>query len=328
MPSEVVPPETKPRPKPKPKNRAKQKSAIEKLSDNDFEDTNDLKALRDFSNIPPTLLVYTADGQSISLENFYRGKSVFLVCGGPSLNDLDLTQLRRPGVITFGVNNVWSVFRPHLWCCVDRPGNFLDIGWKDPSILKFAPMGKIDAHLHVRKDNGEFRQSAYKLKDMPSVLYFRRNEKFEAPKFFTQGTVNWGCHGKCTDHLGIKGSRSVMLAATRLIHYLGFRKMFIIGADFKMTKSPSNQPVRNYAWEQWRHDSSVRGNTSTYEALNRRFTALLPYLQKGKMKVFNCTPGGNLTAFPRRKFQDAVDQVASECEKKVGTEGWYNQGDK
>ena len=214
-----------------------------------FVDKNDEKALRDFTDCPSTLLLYTAEGQSVSLENWYRGRPVFLVCGGPSLGDMDLTQLKRPGIITFGVNNVWAAYRPNLWCCVDRPGNFLDTGWKDPAILKFAPLGKVDTHLHLRRKDGGFKKSTYKLKNMPSVLYFRRNEKFDAEHFLTQGTVNWGCHGRCTDHLGIKGSRSVMLAAMRLIHYLGFRTVYIIGADFKMVQSPQDKAAKNYAWQ-------------------------------------------------------------------------------
>jgi hypothetical protein len=295
---------------------------------NDYIDTTDTKALRDFTTPPTDLLLYTADGQSLSLQNWYRGKPVFLVCGGPSLGEHDLSQLRRPGVVTFGVNNVWSVFRPNLWCCVDRPGNFIDTGWKDPAIIKFAPLGKVNAHLHLRNPNGSFRRSTYQTNQMPSVFYFRRNEKFKVSTFFREGTVNWGAHGKYTDHLGIKGSRSVMLAALRLIHYLGFRKMYIIGADFKMVTSPKEQAVKNYAWEQWRHDSSVDGNTKTYEALNKRFEALLPQLKKIKLQVWNCTPNSGLKAFPKMDFQEAVDKTAAECEKVVSTEGWYNHDSK
>jgi hypothetical protein len=295
---------------------------------NDYVDENDAKALRDLTASPSSLLLYTADGQSISLENWYRGRPVFLVCGGPSLAGLDLSQLRRPGVVTFAVNNVWASFRPHLWCCVDRPGNFIDTGWKDPAIIKFAPLGKVDAHLHVKNARGEFRKSAYKLKNMPSTFFFRRNEKFRASTFLAEGTVNWGSHGKYTDHLGIKGSRSVMLAAVRLIHYLGFRRVYIIGADFGMKDSPEEKPAQNYAWKQWRHESSVSGNNATYISLNKRFKALLPHLKTAKMKVWNCTPGGGLEAFPRMDFQEAVDLSAAECEKEVDTEGWYNHDPK
>ena len=65
------------------------------------------------------LRLYTADFDSISLGGFYKGRSAFLVLSGPSLNDIDLTQLNRRGIVTMGVNNSWTVHRPTLWTCVD-----------------------------------------------------------------------------------------------------------------------------------------------------------------------------------------------------------------
>jgi hypothetical protein len=160
---------------------------------------------------------------------------------------------------------------------------------------------------------------------MPGVVYFPRNEWFRANQFFTERTVNWGCHKHIKDEFGVTGARSVMLAALRLSHYLGFRKVYIVGADFCMSKSAREDPIQNYAWKQWRHDSSVKGNTRTYKSLNQRFGALRPHIKKEGMEVWNCTPGGGLEAFPRMEFRRAVDTVARECEKEVDTEGWYNQ---
>jgi hypothetical protein len=290
-----------------------------------MEDAWDIGTLRGWGfDLKNELRLYTPQKWELSLRDWYHGKSVFLVCGGPSLGDLDLSQLRRPGVCTFGVNNVWTVFRPNLWCCIDQPGNFIDTGWKDPAIIKFCPLGLWHLPLHVRTPTG-FRESRYSVRDMPSVFMFPRNEKFNAPSFFSERTVNWGCHKKCPDNWGDSGARSVMLAALRLTTYLGFKKVYIVGADFGMKKSPAKEPAQNYAWKQWRHDSSVKNNNRTYEVLNRRFGGLKPGLKQLGVEVFNCTPGGGLHAFDRMEFQKAVDQTAQECEKKVNTEGWYCQ---
>jgi len=289
----------------------------------DDEDKYDNKALRDFTAVPETLLLYTAEGHSVSLRNFYRGKSCFLVCSGPSLLECDLGLLReKPGIVTFGVNNSWAAYRPNLWTCVDRPGSFIDVGWKDPSILKFVPLGKLNERLHTKKGDGSFRKSKFKVRDMPAVLYFRRNEKFDAEQFLTQGTVNWGCHGKYTDHLGCKGSRSVMLAAVRLIHYLGFENLYLLGCDFKMEWQRDGQG--NYAFKQWRWQSAVKGNNGSYVALNKRFEALVPKFKEMGFKVFNCCEGSGLTAFPFVSFEDAVAKASAECSKVVDSEDWYN----
>ena len=249
-----------------------------------YEDVYDLKALNRLGQpLEGCLSLCTVNGKRgtrVSLENWYRGKSIFLLGGGPSLADMDLQGLRRPGVTTLGVNNVWAVFRPSLWICIDRPANFLPTGWKDPSIIKFAPAGKIDDYLHEKQPDGKFKVSTTTLRDMPSVFYFPRNEIFQPKQFFSERTINWGCHKNAKDPFGHTGSRSVMLAALRLSVYLGFKRIYIIGADFKMKDSPQRAPVRNYAWEQWRHESSVRGNNKTYRVLNKRLASLLPGLKR------------------------------------------------
>jgi hypothetical protein len=287
-----------------------------------WEDVNDLNALRG-CQLSRGLELYTAERGTLSLRNWYRGKSVFLVCGGPSLAKLDLSQLRRPGIVTFGVNNVWTVFRPTLWCCIDRPGNFIPTGWKDPAIIKFVPIGLLNEKLH-EKVGGKFQYSQYAPQDMPSVFYFRRNEKFNPQTFLTEPSVNWGNHKKVKDQFGQTGARSVMLAALRLIHYLGFKRINIIGADFGMAHSEPGAPAQNYAWKQWRHDSSVNGNNRTYNSLNDRLGVLYPYFKAQGVTIHNCTPGGGLRAFPRMGFQEAVEREARECESPVDTEGWYN----
>jgi hypothetical protein len=47
--------------------------------------------------------LYTADFDSMSLCDFYRGRSAFLMLSGPSLNQIDLAQLNRRGIVTMAV---------------------------------------------------------------------------------------------------------------------------------------------------------------------------------------------------------------------------------
>ena len=288
-------------------------------------DAEDEKALRDHTKSPNTqLLLYTSDGHSFSLQDWCHNRHVFLLCGGPSLKANDLSQLReRAGIVTFAVNNVWTVYRPNFWICVDRPGNFVDTGWKDPSIIKFAPMAHVDKKLHVKKKGGGFTESNYSCRQMPSVFYFKRNERFDPKTFFTENTVNWGNHGNETDSIGVKGSRSVMLAAMRMMVYLGFKHIYILGADFTMT---AGNEAHNYSWKQGRSQSSISGNNATYAALNKRFDSLRPALKKLKVEVWNCCESSGLASFPFKPYSEAVDKATRECSKKVDTEGWYSHG--
>jgi hypothetical protein len=271
-----------------------------------------------------TMTVETAEGNEVCLWDWYRGKAVFLLVNGPSLTSFDLDRLRGPGIITMGLNNGWSVFRPDLWMCVDTAGQFLDTCWKDPHITKFVPMGKKKERLRaMNPSTGRPEDVNVTVASCPAVWYFHRNDRFDPLTYLDEGTVNWGNNGKFTDSLGCKGSRSVMLSAMKMIYYLGFRQVFILGADFNM------QPGRdNYAFKQDRSSSSIKGNNATFVALNKRFHAILPQLHAEGRQVYNCLESSGLTPFPYISFDTAVQMAEAECNIDVVTEGWYDENRK
>ena len=130
------------------------------------------------------LRLYTADFDSISMANFYRGRSAFLMLSGPSLNQLDLSLLNQRGIVTMGVNNAWTIHRPTLWTCVDDPGRFIDTGWKDPGITKFVPVCHRVRRLRIQKPDD--RRYAFDEARAPNVirynntLYESLTKRFEA----------------------------------------------------------------------------------------------------------------------------------------------------
>jgi hypothetical protein len=158
---------------------------------------------------------------------------------------------------------------------------------------------------------------------MPSVFYFKRNLKFNVKKFLTEPTVNWGNSEKRVDEIGCKGGRSVMLAAFKMMYYLGFRNIYLLGADFKMEKGKDN-----YAFPQNRTDNLIRGNNQTYQDLNKRFVALLPEFYEKGLKVYNCNKDSNLTSFPYMSYENAVKNATEPFNKTIDTLGWYDQYEK
>jgi hypothetical protein len=263
------------------------------------------------------LRLYTADFDSVSFAGFYRGRSAFLVLSGPSLNQLDLTLLNRSGIVTMGVNNSWTVHRPTLWTCVDDPGRFIDTGWKDAGILKFVPTCHWDKRLRIQNPDGTMRNSAFRVRQMPGVLFFRRADHFDHERFLTGDSIAWGNDAKHPDSLGITGKRSVMLVALRLLHYLGFSTVYLLGCDFKMAED------RKYAFAEHRAANAIRHNNVLYDSLARRFDALRPHFEKHRFRVVNCSPDSDLAVFDRMQFADAVKAASAECGKAVNTQGWY-----
>ncbi|MEZ6233401.1 MAG: hypothetical protein R3B68_04355 [Phycisphaerales bacterium] len=263
------------------------------------------------------LRLYTADFDSVSLARFYRGRSAFLILSGPSLNQVDLSLLDRRGIVTMGVNNSWTVHRPTLWTCVDDPGRFIDTGWKDPGILKIVPTCMWAKRLRIQVADGTMRDSAFKVHQMPGVLFFRRADHFDHERFLTGDSIPWGNDGKTADSLGIVGKRSVMLVALRLLHYLGFGTVYLLGCDFKMAAD------RRYAFDENRSKNAIRHNNVLYDSLARRFEALRPHFEQHKFRVVNCSPESELGVFERMAYEDAIAAASAECSKPVSSQGWY-----
>lgn len=261
----------------------------------------------------------TASGASINLDGWMQGQSVFLILGGPSLLDMNLELLRKPGIATWSVNNSWSVIRPRFWTCVDPPDRFCSEGWMDPSVIKFVPEGVSNSFLAVKDPAGKFHRSTRRAANAPGVFFFPRNEAFEPADFLTQNSVCWGGPRKQTDAVGVKGFPSVMLATLRLCHAVGFRRVYLCGATFSMEREKPG-----YAFEQDRSKFAVDHNNRLFEALTKRFEALKPYWDLEGFQVFNATPETHLHVFPKIKLADAVREALKSCGD-MSPARWYSK---
>ena len=267
-----------------------------------------------------TEILRTANATNIDLCNFYRGGAAFLLCSGPSLTAVDSTLLQKRGVISCSVNNAASVFRSSLWVSLDDPGNFCDVIWRDPAITKFVPIERLDRPIRIRNKLGELVESNEKVRDMPATIGFQTNNVFSTNSWLHEDTVNCGNDDDKIDEIGNRGSRSVMLAALRLLYYLGFRKVFLLGCDFRMSYGKCN-----YAFDQAQTRLSVRGNNRTYRVLAERLKLLKPYFENESFEVFNCTPNSDLTVFPFIQYEKAISVVTDKMPNGIDTAGMYDR---
>lgn len=240
---------------------------------------------------------FTRECAQLNLVGHYRGASAFMICNGPSLNNLNLNLLDKPGIITYGMNNGPKTFRPNLWTCVDSPDRFLKSIWLDPRIQKFVP------HAHLEKsifDSNTWEKLKINVGDCPNVIAFHRNEKFVADRFLFEDTINWG------NHKNYGGGRTVMLPAIRILFILGFRKVYMLGADLNMDCH------NTYHFDEQRCAGAVSGNRVTYNRLiNEYFPQLKPYFDAEGFEVYNCNKDSNLTVFPYKPFEEAVFEATS-----------------
>jgi len=180
---------------------------------------------------------------------------------------------------------------------VDEPDHFLRSIWLDPTMLKFTPI------CHARKrifDSDAWKWTDLKACDCPNVLYYKRNEHFQAGQFLWEDTMNWG------NHKDYGGGRSVMLPAVRILFLLGIRRVFLLGCDMTISKSYT------YHFEQKRAPGSVSGNNKTYGKLNEWFKELRPLCEAEGFTVLNCNPDSKLEAFDFVPFDEGLESILAE----------------
>jgi len=263
--------------------------------------------------LDPAPMIFNRDGSSIYLGDMYRGCPAFFIGGGPSFENVDKTLLSSPGFLTASVNNSVKSYRPNLWFEVDDPTHFMKSIWLDPKITKFVPFDHTEKTIF---DNEKWEDMTTKVGDCPNVFYYRRNERFNPDQFLFESTVNWG------NHKDFGGGRSVMLAAIRILFYLGVREIFLLGVDFGMSKE------QKYHFEQERSDSSIKNNNATFSMLIERFTQLRPIFEKNDFYIYNCNPNSQLKVFPLVDYKEAIDYCTENMPKdlaKERTEGLYDR---
>ena len=271
-------------------------------------------------------MFYTRYGNPIALEGAYQGGACFLVSNGPSLKNLDLEKLKHPGIMVYSINNGASTLlangiTPNFWSCVDQPSRFIKQIWLNPSIQKIVPFTAFDKPLWDNTAWKPLRDTAGVDKPMhcPNVVGFRRNEKFAAHRFFTESSINWGCHKKWG------GCRSVLLPAIRIPYLMGFRRLYLLGVDLNMSKT------QTYHFNEGRTDGAVRNNQNTYKRIIGEYgPGIKKYADKLNYHIYNCNDKSALTCFPFKDFNEAIDHELNliGLKEPIVTEGMYLEWDK
>jgi hypothetical protein len=259
-----------------------------------------------------------AAGRVVPVAGLYEGSTLFLVCGGPSLQETPLQLLGLRGVVVMAVNNAWLKVRPHMWVGVDPPGRFADVGWRDPAIMKMLPMSHKGSRIRS-SEGGEITETAIESRLCPNVRYFSRDDGFSPEAFFGSRFVQWGATTQ-VDGAGIPASRSVMLAALKLAWCMGFHKVCLLGADFHM-------PIEGqaYAWDEDKSKNGRNANNATYLGMRYRLSLIMEEARKKgyPFEIVNCTPGSRLVEVRWSPFYREVEEASKSCDRAVIEKGWY-----
>lgn len=274
------------------------------------------------------LLVTTRDGnRTHALRNHLAGGSAFLVCGGPSINQLDYKRLSERGVFSLGVNNVCGYVPVSAFVCSDPPSKFHSSIFFDPKIIKLLPTPKL------RENRGKLRRKIGEAKfewidkittgDCPNTWGFERRS-WMAPDetWFTEPGAPWGNHEAGTRKTKQPKTVNTMLLGLRMLQYLGARRIFLLGVDFKM--DPLAELHANYSFGEQRDESAINSNNNQYQVVNNWLIQLRPIFEKFGFYTYNCNPTSCLRAFDYVPFEAALECCRGRVEKEpYDLEGWY-----
>jgi hypothetical protein len=260
-------------------------------------------------------------GRPAGLEDICHGQQIFLLCAGPSLKTLDLSQLNQRGIVTFGLNQVPTLHRTTYWTFGDKPSKFHDVIWCDPGIIKFVPSAKMNGgrnnEIRTKVGPQEFENTGKFPRDFPSVFGIDRNSKFKLDEWLWEDQINWGHSKKHGD--GQPTILNTMLQSLRLCYYLGFRTVYLLGVDFRMEAD-------RYAFPETHKPGAVGSNQNAYNTLRFYLRALKKWFDAASFRVINCNPESELDVFETVAYEEAIRRAiaASGIPAEIDTVGWYD----
>lgn len=282
----------------------------------------------DFSKkwIDPLEVTDVRGTKTDALRHMLQGRPSFLVCGGPSAKPY-LSELNRRGVFSLAVNNAaGNTVRPQAFVCSDPPVKFSHSIWLDPGVMKFVPSPKLSTGRRGRlrrKEGNEFYECGTS-GEAPNVWGFKRNSWMTMDEqFFTESGAGWGNLNEGVKKTGESKTVCTMLLGLRLLYYLGSRRIYLVGVDFRMTP---NEP---YSFEQGKHGGGCDSNNHQFEVVNGWLTKMQErgVFSRFGLELYNCYERSGLRAFPYVPFESALEDAVGYVEEEPDLSDWYEKED-
>lgn len=245
-------------------------------------------------------LVVKRNDKPIDLEGLWSPNPAFLVGSGPELEKFPLERLKERGVASMGVNNAAARAPVKAWCFGDPQNKFHQGLYLDPTVMTFAPQPKLKRMILMKLD-GRFHRTEVRVRQTPNVFSFNRGMMFQPKTFFETEWAQWGKGKHQPEGTAHAGCLATLFVGFRLLHYLGVRRVYLIGVD---------------------HTSNRR----RYKKEQAAFKRLLPVFERVGFEVINCNRRSGCRVFPFADFHEAVDDCkGSVPSEPLDVEGWYSK---
>lgn len=233
----------------------------------------------------------------IKLKDIHKGESCFVIGNGPSLKADDLQMLHNKGVLSFGTNRVFKIFKNTDW----RPDFYVS---EDVIIIK-----------GIQKEISEVKSKA---KYIPINLHWYEDVSIDgADYFYLNSGINdndvFNLSNNIPNHITCRST--VSLTCLQLAIYMGFSKIYLLGVDHNFAKMVDkngivveDKSIKDHFCDSYDNDIihqsfAVDNATEAYidvERLSRKM---------GTFKVYNATRGGKLEVFQRVNFDEIIKEL-------------------
>jgi len=163
----------------------------------------------------------------------------------------------------------------NLWCGVDRMTKFSPQIAKNPNITKFIPMNRLMPSNFDLRNADTKRNLAYMNSDEKKYAALCPNtigvQTYIVTKQTTKNVTFGNAFLNCPPVLYgvLKGHKSVLLFAIKICLLLGFKKIVLLGVDFKMDQK-----------EPYYKNNSSDYNQFHVQHNNRLYASLTPHMQE------------------------------------------------
>lgn len=235
------------------------------------------------------------DKRLLELKDKYKGQRAFVVCTGPSLTESDILLIKDE--FTISMNSIFKMYEK--------------VNWKS-SIYMFLEVAGFDKYMN------HFHLDLKEMATENSIINSLRSEYATDSRIIP-------LHYCWLDHYYFYGSNhfkynpdlfygmydyySTGHAAIILAIYMGFKDIYIIGADNnyngdKMHFAKSNVPgvLDSYSTEKEKMGIGLK----MQQVMNMGYEEIARIGKQMGVNIYNATRGGCVEAFPRVKLEDVV----------------------
>jgi len=236
---------------------------------------------------------FTSDHRRIKrFKNMYKGERCFIVGNGPSLTIDDLNLLKDEHCFAF--NRIFEVedkteWRPEFYMVFDN-GVLKTIANQIPLVeakYKFINiMGKITG-----------------LRSSDDMMFFCHYGPYRSKEF---DYVKTRISKDPSRYISL--NYTVACAAIEMAIFMGFDEIYLIGVDNNITKWIDR---KGYAHIEEGNDYSLTSPHdilcfSYYDAVTSCYQCYMNYAKENGITINNCTRGGKLEVFPRKKLEQII----------------------